>query len=304
MAGPGPTPPGAAPGRSLLPLALLCLAACSGGGAEPFPEGAHRVQDRALAEMSGLVASHRQPGVLWSINDSGSFARLYRLGSEGQALGRVWVSGAWLHDTETLARWRQHERDWLLIGDVGDNRARRDHVVVHAVPEPDTMATHARIAWSLRFRYPDGARDAEGIAVDQARGDLLVLSKRDRPARLYRVPLAAAGGAPATAEYLGSPRRDAIEGAVTGLDLSEDGRELAVLTYSGLYLWRRADGEHWSQVLQRDPAVLPRPAMRKAEAMALAPTTGTVLVGSEKRPTPLWVGRYSEPDAVGMPAAP
>jgi hypothetical protein len=56
--------------------------------------------------MSGLVASHRQPGVLWSINDSGSFARLYRLGPEGQALGRVRVTGAWLHDTETLARWR------------------------------------------------------------------------------------------------------------------------------------------------------------------------------------------------------
>lgn len=304
MAGPGPTPPGAAPGRSLLPLALLGLAACSGGGAGTLPDGAHRVQDPALAEMSGLVASHRQPGVLWSINDSGSFARLYRLGSEGQALGRVWVSGAWLHDTETLARWRQPERDWLLIGDVGDNRARRDHVVVHAVREPDPQATHTRIAWSLRFRYPDGARDAEGIAVDQARGDLLVLSKRDRPARLYRVPLAAAGIAPATAEYLGSPRPGAVDGAVTGLDLSDDGRELAVLTYSGLYLWRRADGEHWSQVLQREPVALPRPEMRKAEAVALAPLSGSVLVGSEKRPTPLWVGRYSDADTGGMPAAP
>ncbi len=306
MAGPGPLRPRPWHGRWLTPLAsVLCLAACSGGEAESFPDGAHRVQDRALAEMSGLVASHRQSGVLWSINDSGNFARLYRLGSEGQALGRVWVSGAWLHDTETMARWRGDGRDWLLIGDVGDNRARRDHVVVHAVPEPDAQATHARIAWSLRFRYPDGARDVEGIAVDQDRGDLLVLSKRDQPARLYRVPLAGrTDPTPATAEYLGSPRHGAMEGAVTGLDLSEDGRELAVLTYSGLYLWRRDADEAWAQVLQRDPAVLPRPAMRKAEAMALSPTPGTVLVGSEKRPTPLWVGRYSEPATGGMPIAP
>lgn len=291
-------PPTLRPTRRLAALVpVLCLAACSGGEAQRLPEGAHAVQDPALAEMSGLVASHRQPGVLWSINDSGNFARLYRLGSEGQALGRVWVSGAWLHDTETLARWRQPGRDWLLIGDVGDNRARRDHVVVHAVPEPDPAATHARIAWSLRFRYPDGARDAEGIAVDQSRGELLVLSKRDQPARLYRVPLATASANPVIADYLGSPRPGAIEGAVTGLDLSEDGRELVVLTYHGLYVWRRDGGEAWSRVLQRAPRALPRPAMQKAEAMALAATAGTVLVGSEERPTPLWTGRYSDPAA-------
>lgn len=290
-----PTP---RPTRRLAALVpALCLAACSGGEAQRLPEGAHAVQDPALAEKSGLVASHRQPGVLWSINDSGNFARLYRLGSEGQALGRVWVSGAWLHDTETLARWRQPGRDWLLIGDVGDNRARRDHVVVHAVPEPDPAATHARIAWSLRFRYPDGARDAEGIAVDQSRGELLVLSKRDQPARLYRIPLATASANPVIADYLGSPRPGAIEGAVTGLDLSEDGRELVVLTYHGLYVWRRDGGEAWSRVLQRAPTALPRPAMHKAEAMALAATAGTVLVGSEERPTPLWTGRYSDPAA-------
>lgn len=280
--------------RPLAPLLALALAACADSG--HVPEGAHTVEDRALSEMSGLVASHRQPGVLWSINDSGSFARLYRVGIEGQALGRVKVSGAWLHDTEALARWRQPERDWLLIGDVGDNRARRDDVVVHAVAEPQADEKRARIAWSLRYRYPDGPRDVEGIAVDQQRGELLVLSKRDQPARLYRVPLAAHGEDVVEAEYVGSPQPGAIEGAVTGLDLSEDGRHLAVLTYSGLYLWRRNGDEAWSQVLQRAPQVLPRPAMRKAEAMALHPTPGSILVGSEKRPTPLWHAPYSEPE--------
>lgn len=289
--------PGRGFGRCLPPLLALALVACADGDPAPFPEGAHEVEDRALSEMSGLVASHRQPGVLWSINDSGSFARLYRVGVQGQALGRVKVSGAWLHDTEALARWRQPERDWLLIGDVGDNRARRDDVVVHAVAEPATDEKRARIAWSLRFRYPDGPRDAEGIAVDQHRGDLLVLSKRDQPARLYRVPLSAHGDDEVvTAEFVGSLQPGAIEGAVTGLDLSEDGRRLAVLTYSGLYLWRRDGDESWSRTLQRAPQALPRPAMRKAEAMALHPEPGSILVGSEQRPTPLWHAPYSEPE--------
>ena len=299
MATQAPARPGRGHGRCLVPLLALALAACADSG--HVPEGAHTVEDRALSEMSGLVASHRHPGVLWSINDSGSFARLYRVGTQGQALGRVKLSGAWLHDTETLARWQQPERDWLLIGDVGDNRAKRDDVVVHAVAEPDSDDTGARIAWSLRFRYPDGPRDAEGMAVDQARAELLVLSKRDQPARLYRVPLSVQGGEhPVTAEYLGSPRPGAIEGAVTALDLSEDGRDLAVLTYRGLYLWHRDGDESWAQVLQRAPRSLPLPAMRKAEAMALHPTPGSIMVGSEHRPTPLWHAPYSEP-AEAMP---
>lgn len=270
---------------------VLALAACAGSSDLPFPENAHRVQDTALSEMSGLVASHRQPGVLWSINDSGSFPRLYRLGERGEALGRVRVTGAWLHDTETLARWRGEGHDWLLIGDVGDNKARRDHVVVHAVAEPATAATRAPIAWSLRFRYPDGPRDAEGIAVDQQRGDLLVLSKRDEPPRLYRVPLAARDDDEvAVAEYLGSPAPDIIRGAVTGLDLGDDGRELVVLTYHGLYVWRRGGDEPWATVLARAPVAVERPAMAKAEAMALAPGGDRILVGSEKHPTPLWSG--------------
>ncbi|WP_158637064.1 hypothetical protein [Arenimonas daejeonensis] len=51
-------------------------------------------------------------------------------------------------------------------------------------------------------------------------------------------------------------------------------------------------------MLQRAPQSLPLPAMRKAEAMALHATPGTILVGSEHRPTPLWHAPYSDPDGV------
>ena len=284
--------------RAVVAAGVLALAACADRSDLPFPEGAHRVEDGALSEMSGLVASGGDPQVLWSINDSGSFARLYRLGVRGEALGRVRVAGAWLHDTETLARWRSGGRDWLLIGDVGDNRTRRDHVVVHAVEEPASDATRAEIAWSVRFRYPDGARDAEAMAVDPGTGDLLVLSKRDKPPRLYRVPLSAsAGDAIATAEYVGSPAAGTIRGAVTGLDIGDDGRDLVVLSYDGLYVWHRGDGEAWAEVLARAPHAVTRPAMAKAEAMALGHDGSRILVGSEKVPTPLWSGAHPTREA-------
>lgn len=282
-------------GAAALPVVLL--AACGADPLPPPPAGAHWVEDTGLSEMSGLVASARDPGVLWSINDSGSLPRLYRMDEQGRSLGRVWVSGTWWTDTETLATWREGGQHWLLVGDVGDNRGRRDDVVVHALAEPARGDDSARVAWSIRFRYPDGPRDAEGIAVDAAAGDLLVLSKRDNPVRLYRVPLSARhSDEVAMAEYLGSPPEGVIDGDVTGLDLDVAGRELMVLSYGGLYRWQRKPGEAWAAVLARAPQTIPMPALRKAEAMALSATPGSVLVGAERLPTPLWSTRFAPAD--------
>ena len=288
-------PPGFRPLRfPAWAASLALLAACSSQPLPAPPQGAHWVQDTGLSEMSGLVASARDPGVLWSINDSGSLPRLFRLDEDGRALGRVWVRGRWWRDTETLATWQEGDTHWLLVGDVGDNRGVREEVAVHGLAEPARGDTTARIAWTLRFRYPDGPRDAEGIAVDAVAGDLLVLSKRDEPVRLYRVPLSARlSDDVVVAEFLGSPPPGAIEGEATGLDLDVAGHDLVVLSYGGLYVWQRQPGEDWGAVLARTPQSVPMPHLRKAEAMALSATPGRVLVGAERLPTPLWSSDYA-----------
>lgn len=279
---------------------LLALAGC-GHDEGVVPAGAATVQDRDLSEMSGLVASRTQPGVLWAINDSGSRARLFRLGPDGRALGRVALDGPWLSDPESLSRWFDGRTDWLLVADIGDNDADREDVVVHAVAEPGRDDDTARIAWSLRFRYPDGPRDAEAIAVDARDGSLLVLSKRDHPARLYRVPLpappeapgpgrtdAADGDAPvATAEFIAALPAT-LEADVNDIALDARGRQLVVLTYRGLHAWHREPGESWGLALARAPRPITLPAMRKAEALALSEDGHRLFVGSEHRPTPLW----------------
>lgn len=282
-----------APGRRLrrLGLAAACVAGLSGCAKDsphPLPAGAFLVQDQALSEMSGLEASVRQPGVLWGINDSGSRPRLYRLGRQGEDLGRVAVRGtSWLHDDwETLALWREGDTDWLLLGDVGDNKERRSHVNVYAVREPAPGATEATVAWTLRFRYPDGPRDAEGITVDAASGSLLVLSKRESPQRLYRVPLSARGrDEPVVAEPIAV--MPPMSAQATGLDITHDGRALVVLTYAAVYVWPRAEGQDWPQALASPAQRRALPPMSKAEAMATGPEPGLIYVGSERLPTPL-----------------
>lgn len=267
---------------------LAVLAGCAEVNPHPLPAGAFLVQDQALSEMSGLEASVRHPGVLWSINDSGSRPRLFRLGRQGEDLGRVTVRGtSWLHDDwETLAVWREGDTDWLLLGDVGDNKERRSHVNVYAVREPAPGDTEATVAWTLRFRYPDGPRDAEGITVDADSGSLLVLSKRESPQRLYRVPLSARGSAePVVAEAIAA--MPPLSAQATGLDITDDGRALVVLTYAAVYVWPRAEGQSWQQVLATPAQRRVLPPMSKAEAMATGPEPDVIYVGSERLPTPL-----------------
>lgn len=279
-------------------LLALALAACAGDPAPVLPTGAHWLEDRSLTELSGLETSPGHAGELWGINDSGSLPRLFRLDENGRALGRVWVTGAWLHDTESLASWRDGGNAWLLLGDTGDNRARRESVVVHAVPEPGPGQASVGIAWSLRLRFPDGPRDVEGMAVDARSGDLLLVSKRDPVPRFYRVPLSARdAAAPVTATFLASPPAGSVQGAATAMDISADGRDLVLLTYTGMYHWRRAAGEDWPQVLARPPKALPRPDIHKAEALVLSATPGRVLVAGERQPAPLWAGTYDAVEA-------
>jgi hypothetical protein len=272
----------------LLPLLMAAVTACSRDDVPPPPPGAALLEDPALSELSGLEASPRDAGVLWGINDSGSFPRLYRFDTRGRALGRVSVHGAFIRDSESLAVWQEQPggQAWMLIGDVGDNRGWRDEVRVHAVAEPALSATRARIAWTLRFRYPDGPRDAEGIAVDHRDRQLLVLSKRDRPARLYGVPLDGAPQ-PTTAHLIAELPAGVVDGDATGLDVSRDGRQLAVLSYRGLYLWTREPGVSWGEALLGAPRELTLPRLRKAEALTFDHASRAIFVGSEKRPSPL-----------------
>jgi len=269
-------------------VVLVVVIACAQTSGLPMPDGAFAIQDQGLSEMSGLEASPTQPGVLWSINDSGSRPLLYRLGLQGENLGRVRVRGTnwWHNDWETLAIWREGMTDWLLIGDVGDNKQRRSHVNVYAVREPVAGETEAVVAWSIRFRYPDGPRDAEGIAVDARTGDLLVLTKREQPQRLYRIALAEGrDGAIATAELVAT--LPMLSAQATGLDVTKDGATMAVLTYKGLYLWDRTDGDSWASALATGKRRIQLPALSKAEAMAFGADPGIVYVGSERLPAPL-----------------
>jgi hypothetical protein len=293
-------------------LCLLCLVAASAATAQglrkaPYaPTLAAVVLDPDVAEISGMAVSRRADGVLWVHNDSGNGTQVYALGVDGRVRSEVTIAGAGNHDWEDLAGWSQGDESFLLIGDTGDNGGLRTEVQLIAIREPDPAVREQTVEplWQLRVRWPDGPRDCEGIAVDVAAGQILLMSKRRVPAQLFAVPLGPAPAAdavvtaqqiasvmhipqPTTAELERYPQFGRFRAQITAMDVSPDGRLMALLTYRDGYLLRREPGESWRDALLRRPEKLGLPPLPQAEAIAFGRDGRTLWVGSERLPAPL-----------------
>lgn len=241
-----------------------------------------RFGDLVLRESSGLVAGAADGALLWTMADGGGPPDLLALSPDGRLVGRVRVSGAKNRDWEALAMGPCRAgvpggpRTCVWIGDVGDNgaddaegRARkngREKVRLVRVPEP-TRDAAGRLpagvaAEVLTFRYEDGPRDVEAMAVLPT-GDAWLFTKRHRrapdkrrrPVLVYRVTAEAWGAAGeedaprAVATVVDSLPFVAGGGSfegVTDAALDAARRVLAVRTYTTLYLVPLAvEGARW-----------------------------------------------------------
>jgi hypothetical protein len=208
----------------------------------------------------------------------------------------------------------------LLAADVSASGwSRAEYAGVFTDPELDEVsglaASHAhpglywahndggslRPAWTINFRWPDGARDCEATAVDAANGEILLISKKRVPPELFRLPLQP-GPELQTAQLLttlpgiGQPSEEQLKknpvygryrSQVSGADLSPNGRVLAVLNYYSVHTYVRAPGQDWPQAMKTPPGELVFPWLPQAEGIAYSADGRSLLIGSEQRPSPL-----------------
>lgn len=269
------------------------------------PVHAGRMDEPKTCEASGLAPSRLTAGLLWTHDDSGGAPVLRALAADGgKARGWLRVLGVANRDWEDLASFTADGKAWLLIADTGDNLGQRAQVVLHVLEEPAAtqLARRGEVAqfpaYSIAFVYEDGPRDCEAVAVAPEEQAVYLLTKRDRPARLYRLPLqAAAPDRPAVARQVGTvphlpqstgwtswipaPER-AFRGDATALDFSSDGRRALVLTYGGTYLFARAPGESWATALAREPQPAAGHHLPQAEAACFDPAGRVIFVASEQ----------------------
>jgi len=212
------------------------------------------VQDEALTEISGIVASRANPGVLWVHQDSASGALLTAISTTGYTLATMLLDGAPSDDWEDLAIGAcggdspspSDGGPWcLVVGDIGDNAAARSWVTMLRVEEP-TVDPDALEAVSLlgeyeavRATYPEGAQDAEALVLEPDGTPVVFTKRNDGDTRLYRMPTVETDP-PTEATLIAETEVGDTGGlvdAVTAADLTADGSRLLLRTYTAGYLY-------------------------------------------------------------------
>ena len=292
------------PGLAVLAAAAATILPGSGVGAQ---EAAVRASARtlssvkaaALIEISGCAVSRQTPGgarVVWLHNDSGDSARVFAVdAATGRVRATYAVTGAAAQDWEDIAIASGN----LYVGDIGDNAAARESVVVYRVPEPKlsvrvaTAAQATAAAVALRMRYPDGSHNAEALLVHPTTGDAYVVTKtEDGHSGVY--VLRKASTLPAGDHSLEKVADLTLDreslifpNQITAGDISPTGDRIVLRTYQYLYVYRPSGGGPFDTAWTVAPKQVESPLLLQAEAVCFTPDGRFVLTTQEGLPAPI-----------------
>lgn len=236
------------------------------------PVSAGVVADARIAEASGLVASPVHDGIVWTHNDDDADnATLYALGVDGTVRGTLVLSNAEPVDWEAITATSEGGIGILFVGDIGDNDANRDSIVVVRVTEPSNVDgdNTAPVLERFRFHWPDGPTDAEAMFVYPGDNRIYVVSRDAHRALVMRLPVLTLANDDTNGEIVSEIDLDADGlagfGAVRGADVDADGG--LVLRLSDAVVWyppRSSVAASFAAF----PCAVPSPAESDGEAVA------------------------------------
>ena len=266
------------------------------------------MRSRGLSEVSGLALAKGETARLWAHNDSGDAARLFLISAGGELLMEVELAGARHADWEDMCAFEQEGKRFLIVGDIGDNAARRNDCQLYILSEPEFLPAaepasrdpqkQKAAAQKISFRFENGPRNCEALGFDSTTDSLLLVEKlpgnaaEGIDAGVYQLDLGkhleqatASQSEPLIAKRIGElPWRN-----VTGMDLSADGRQLFVRTYFEGYLLERDSEESWQQRLEKPlPEAIRLPVEAQGEAVCFNSDCSAVVLTSEFAYQPIW----------------
>jgi hypothetical protein len=285
-------------GGITLLLALALVPVASGFELE---KDQPRIQSDGITEASGMAASPRDGRFLWIINDSGAKPAIHLIQADGTDRGSIRLKDLKNKDWEDLDSFTLNGKSYLLVSDTGDNDSKRDSVTLWILREPELPKEGVNLdatvipGSKIQFKFEDGPRDCESVAVDEKAKKILLVSKRTKPPQVYQLPLVLDNKrGTLLARKVGStqvkcpvvsliPFRD----QPTGLDISADGKLAAAVTYYGVFLFPKKEGEDWAEAFSRPPTALQPHHLTQAESVAISKDGKSIFVVSEGKNSPI-----------------
>lgn len=245
--------------------------------ATPVPAGAGEdarklctIGDPRITENSGLAASVRHPGIVYTFNDSGGLPQLYALDAHCHTKATLKFAGARNRDWEAMAI----GPDGLYAGDIGDNfDGAWPYVTVYRIPEPAVLRTQTVHPTAYRFKYADGPRNAETLMINPRTGRLYIADKRFG-GTLYEAPKKLSTHGFNVLHRVGGAPVYATDGA-----FSPDGRTFVIRTYWDAEIYSAPD---------KKLADVNIPAQKQGEGVTFTPDGRSLLLSSEGTNQPLW----------------
>jgi hypothetical protein len=283
-------------GSAFTALLTLLLALPSPAYAADGERLAFRIVDPRITESSGLAVSPGHEGIVYTHNDSDAGATVYALGPKGRTRATFSIGGAEARDWEGMATSTDPKtgRGVLWLADIGDNLdGAWSDISVYRVLEPTAMADATLPATRYRFRYADGARNAEGIMVDPRTSRLYIVSK-EFAASIYRAPAKLRTGRPNILRKVGPAPLMATDAAY-----SPDGSSFIIRTYFSATLYS-APGKSLGRVTM--------PSLSQAESITYTRDGTALLTGSEGKRSPVYevplpAGLLPQPTTAASPSA-
>jgi hypothetical protein len=225
-----------------------------------------------IGEASGIADSKANPCYLWVQEDSGNPPELTLLNHNGTTLKKIYVKNATNRDWEDMAL----SGNDLYVADIGDNAQVYPAYSIYKFSEPASSADTINSTERIQFMYPDGSHDAEAFLIDPVTKDIFIITKRDIPARIYKLnfPYAALS----TVSLAGSLPYS----FVTSAALSPDGKEIMVRTYNAVTYYKILPGQSIDQALQGSYKSLSHVQEPQGEALTFANDNSGFYTLSEK----------------------
>ncbi len=197
-----------------------------------------------LRESSGL--DYNGYDSYWTHNDGYGDNRLYRVSSAGALQQTITINGAINNDWEDLTH--DAQRNYLFIGDFGNNNCIRTNLKIFRIPYPSASTTSA-VAQTISFTYSDQANissswlnyDVESFF--HFNGNLYLFSKADGAAigytKMYRLPDSPGSYVATLVDSFYTNDR------ITSADISADGSAMILMSNSHLHIFKNFIGTNF-----------------------------------------------------------
>lgn len=263
-----------------------------------------KINAPVITEASGMVVSRVNPNLFWLQNDSGDKPCVYGIDTDGNLKTTVSLKKAniILIDCEGLA-WGQNpetKESLLYVGDIGDNNLAKAVVTVLRLKEPHLSDSKgSRIEPDnievMPLKFPGGPENCEALLVHPETENVYLISKQldATPSKVYKARFRHSLK-PVLLEKIATlklPSEDSFNLAITGGDISQDGRRVILSTYGYCYQLKLpfdCSKEQFDRIWKQEPEIIKVPALSQSECVCYSVKGEFIYITSEGKNPPLY----------------